>query len=128
MTIRSRRRNGPRVAALALLLGFVLPPSGLAAVLTVSTTSDTINGCVTSPDCLIGTPGGDGISLREAITAVNAAPGPHVINFAATLAGQTISLTSRLPAITRDVISILGPTTAGGAPTLTIDPGNVGDG
>lgn len=68
-----------------------------AADLTVTTTADVVNGDVSSPAALVASPGPDGISLREAIMAANAAPGPHTITLSAGLAGQTIALAWWLP-------------------------------
>jgi len=93
----------------------VIPP------LTVSNTNDLVNGCTSSPTCLIKHPGPDGISLREAIMAVNNVPGPNAITFAAALAGKTIKLSSRLPPITRGKITLTGLTTSTGQPNVTID-------
>src|SRR5262249_29528304 len=70
---------------------------------------------------LIAHPGPDGtISLREALLAANNTPGPNAISFAPALAGQTIALTTRFAPITRDGITITGPT-SNGQPDITID-------
>ena len=68
----------------------------LSAVLTVSNTSDVINGNVSSPAALIASPGPDGISFREAVLACNNATGPNRIEFADSLTGATIRLVSPL--------------------------------
>lgn len=96
-----------------------------AATLTVGNTSDTINGNVSSPAALAAAPGPDGISLREAILAVNAAPGPHSVRFAAVLTGATITLGSPLPRIEKDGTSLLGLTDSTGRPTLTVDASGI---
>jgi hypothetical protein len=101
------------------LLSVELPAR--ASVLTVSTTADAVNGDTSSPDALIANPGPDGISLREAMTAANNAPGPHVITFAQTLAGSTIASASPLPPISRDQVTLTGLTTGDGQPNITID-------
>jgi CSLREA domain-containing protein len=85
----------------------LLQPTAVAATFTVTSTSDT-------------NPGGDGISLREAIQAANDSPGPHSITFAGSLAGRTIALTSQL-LIRRNGIAIEGPVDAGGRPAITLD-------
>jgi hypothetical protein len=97
---------------------------GWAADLTVNTTADVVNGDVSSPQALTANPGPDGISLREAVLAVNNAVGPHTITFAATLAGQTINITSQLY-ITRDGITITGLSTPDGQPNITLDGVNI---
>ena len=79
---------------------------GPRAGLVVSTTSDTLDGTVTSVQALISNPGADGhISLREAITAANASGGIDYIYFditAAPVGGvHTITVTGgALPLIT----------------------------
>lgn len=52
---------------------------GLLATITVTQTTDIVNGTVSSVAALIGSDGGDGISLREAILAVNNGSGGDVI-------------------------------------------------
>ena len=55
-----------------------------AATVTLTTTVDVVDGNVTSVAALIATPGGAGISLREAVRAVNNDPGgPHTISIPA---------------------------------------------
>ena len=87
----------------------------------VSNTNNVVNGCTTSPSCLIGNPGPDGISLREAITAVNNVSGPYTITFASSLAGKTITLQQRYPPIVQNNVTITGLTKKSGQPNLTID-------
>lgn len=110
-------------------------PARPATILTVSTTGDVVNGDVSSPTALVAKPGPDGISLREAILATNARPGPHTITFAPALAGQTISPMSPLPVLVRNGFTLSGLTGAG-RPDLTLSgerlegvppPVNVGD-
>lgn len=115
---RALRRTLCLIAFIALL-SVELPAR--ATVLTVSTTADAVNGDTSSPDALIANPGPDGISLREAMTAANNAPGPHVITFAQTLAGSTLALASPLPPISRDQVTLTGLTTGDGQPNITID-------
>jgi len=69
--------------ALSLLGGLVLSVTSRAASITVTTTADEVNGTTTSIATLIATPGGAGISLREAIIAANNTPGADVINLPA---------------------------------------------
>jgi hypothetical protein len=94
-----------------------------AAILTVSTTADIVNGDVSSPAALIARPGSDGISLREVITAADHASGYEAITFAPPLAGRTITPTTFLPAFTRDNTALIGSTTADGQPAVTLDAG-----
>lgn len=98
--------------------------TALAAVLTVQSATDVVNGDTTSPSALVTSPGADGISLREALTAANHANGPFTIAIGSALAGQVIHLANRLPLITRDGITITG-LTANGQPNVTIDPSAV---
>ena len=65
----------------------------LLAGVTVGNNFDVVNGNTASIAALIATPGGDGISLREAIQAANATGGADDISFAPGLSGQTILLT-----------------------------------
>jgi hypothetical protein len=67
---------------------------------------------------LVSTAAGSGPgSLRDAITAADAGPGPSVITFDPALNGQTIALSSgALPTITADGLTIQGP----GANFLTV--------
>lgn len=97
---------------------------GRAADLTVTTTTDVVDGDVSSPQALEANPGPDGISLREAVLAVNNAVGPHTITFVAALAGQTINITSPL-LITRDGITLTGLSTPDGQPNITLDGVNI---
>lgn len=99
--------------------------------LTVSNASDVVNGDTSSPAALNANPGPDEtISLREAILAANVAAGPHMITFAPTLAGQTITISSKLPVITRSQVTIQG-LTSNGQPSVTLSfaglPANPGD-
>lgn len=88
--------------------------------LVVTTAADVANGDVSSPAALRAAPGPDGISLREALTAADAAAGPTAITIDPSLAGRTIALTSDLPPVTRDGISLLGPTDEAGRVLVTI--------
>jgi hypothetical protein len=73
-----------------LLAGLILlATDALAATVTVSTSVDEVNGNTTSIANLIATPGGAGISLREAIIAANNTPGADTI----TLPAGTYQLT-----------------------------------
>jgi len=85
-----------------------------AADVTVSNNLDIDNGDTSSITNLIATPGGDGISLREAITAANNTTGANSIDFSVT---GTITLNSYYGALQiTDSTTITGP----GAATLAI--------
>ena len=89
----------------------------------VTNASDTSNGTTTSISNLIANDGGDGISLREAISAANATAGLDYILFDIGGGGtQTISLTAALPAITQAVY-IDGSSQAGyaGTPLIVVN-------
>ncbi len=119
--LRSRRVSLVFCTLTAFVFLFVAHPAS-PAELTVTTTADVVNGNTSSPAVLIFNPGPDGISLREAILAVNNALGPHTITFSPTLAGQVIVLTEfGLPDLTRNGVTITGLTDADGQPNITID-------
>ncbi len=102
-----------------------LSSSRVAAVLSVSTTADTINGNVASPVALKARPGPDGISLREAITASdNGPPGLVTITFAPSLRGKRISPLKPLPPFTHENTALVGLTTDG-QPAVTLDAGSI---
>lgn len=106
-------------------LGFTCLAASIssAATLTVTNTTDVVNGDTSSPAALIARPGPDGISFREAMTAINGAPGPHTITFDASLAGKTIVLTGEF-GVDRDGIAIVGIPDASGRPSVTLDVGS----
>ena len=100
-------------------------------VLVVTNTSDTIGGDTSSIDALIADDGGDGISLREAITASNNTAngtGPDVIRFDVVGSGpHTIALTSALPDITDDIfIDGTSEPDFGGTPMVVLDGSGAG--
>ncbi len=64
-----------------------------AATITVTTTTDEVNGNTSSIAALITTPGGAGISLREAIIAANNTAGADTILFAEGTNGTPFTLT-----------------------------------
>ena len=105
------------------LLAFLLVLAALPAAavdLTVTTAADIVNGDTSGPDRLKLNPGPDGIALREAILAINTAPGPHRITFSPELAGQTFTATAPLPAITRYFVTIAGSVDPDGLPVFTV--------
>jgi hypothetical protein len=121
-----------RVCFLCMALLALLPVGPAAATtLVVSTTDDLVNGDTSCPTALLANPGSDGISLREAILAVNNGPscgdtGPDTITFDPSLAGQTIMPATLQYNVTQANVSIVGLTDANGQPTVTIDASNMG--
>ena len=111
---REQRRSNRRANSLNFE---ALEPKQLLAGVTVGNAVDVVNGDTTSIANLVATPGADGISLREAITAANATTGADTITFNSLFEiAQTISLTSSELGIT-DSLTITGP----GQELLTID-------
>jgi len=93
---------------------------------TVTTSSDVINGDCSSIGGLQADPGSDGeISLREAITAANNTAGEKEIRFAAGLMGADIVVGSStgqpLPALTGGDLTINGDTDGDGAADVFLD-------
>jgi uncharacterized repeat protein (TIGR01451 family) len=66
-------------ALLVCLLVALGTAHGAPDTVTVTTTMDEVNGDTSSITALISSPGGDGISLREAVIAANNTPGPDEI-------------------------------------------------
>jgi uncharacterized repeat protein (TIGR02543 family) len=91
------------------------------ASLTVTNSSNEVNGNTSSPDALISDPGPDGISLREAILAVNSVAGPHTITFDPSLTGATITAPDGLPPLIRDGLTINGDIDGDGNPDITLN-------
>jgi uncharacterized protein (TIGR03437 family) len=92
--------------------------------LTVTNATDVVNGNVASPAALIASPGADGISLREALLAVNQSPGSYTIDFAAPLKGSTIQIgRPGLPPITGGGVIVNGDIDGDGKPDIQLDAG-----
>jgi Domain of unknown function (DUF4347)/NPCBM/NEW2 domain/Bacterial Ig domain/Cadherin-like/Putative Ig domain/Cadherin domain len=92
----------------------------------VSNTTDVVNGTTTSISSVIANDGGDGISLREALTATNNTAGTDYIYFDIAGSGvQTINVTSNLPNVT-DAVIIDARTQSGysTSPLVRLDGGN----
>ena len=90
---------------------------------TVTNLTDVVNGTTTSVTALLASPGADGISLREAIQAVNNTTGVDFIDFFGGLFGtpQTITLTGgQLTFTDAATTTITGP----GAALLSVSGNN----
>lgn len=110
------------------MLAALVAMSGLAATaatFTVTNSTDDINGDVSTPAALIASPGSDGISLREAVQAANAAPGPHEIVFDSSLAGSVIHLKDEPLQLARSGMALVGFSGPDGTPAVTIDGSGV---
>ena len=92
-------------------------------VVVVSTTSDALNGDVSSLSALKAKPGRDGISLREALSAANRTGGSATVYilFSAALNGKTIELRTPLPPIHRDHFVLEGVAPNGSPARVTLD-------
>ena len=89
----------------------------------VENLSDVLNGDVASPVRLAASPGPDGISLREAISAVSTSTVPYEITFAAALLGGTLEVLTPLPYLKARGTRLLGLRTSSGTPGITISAG-----
>jgi len=93
-----------------------------ARTLTVTNTSEALNGDVSNPAALIANPGADGISLIEALVAVEADTGAHeTIDFDPSLTGSVINLSQNLPPIWRDGLTLDGDGNDDGIPDITLE-------
>lgn len=107
------------------------PFSPQGTVLNVTTTSDDVDGNISSVSALLANPGSDGtISLREAILAINdGPPGSYTIEFAPSLKGKTILVKGSsggsyyygLPNITSSNVAIDGSISGGNSPDITLE-------
>lgn len=101
-----------------------LPAHGMP--ITVTASSDDLDGDTSSVADLLANPGADGtISLREAIEATNNDPGTYTIGFASSLAGSTIDVGAyfghSLPELTGGNVWIDGDINGDGKPDVTLD-------
>ncbi|MBC8075409.1 MAG: hypothetical protein H7Y32_04985, partial [Chloroflexales bacterium] len=118
-------RPHPAVAARA-----AAPPaqSGNAtAIITVTTTSDVVNGALSSIPALLAQPGPDGVSLREALLVGNDAPITTTVRVTFAIAGCAteclILPTTPLPTLARGALTIDGATQLrpDGRPRIILD-------
>jgi len=95
-------------------------------VINVTTNSDAINGDTSSVKALLANPGPDGVSLREALVAINKNPGTYTIEFAPSLKGATINVGSADPSVPpfsliSGNVTIDGDIDSDGVPDITIN-------
>ncbi len=94
-------------------------------VVLVSTLADEVNGDISNVHALVASPGGNGISLREAILATNNTSGPHTIQFDESLRGGSIKIGSTglgyLPRIRDGNLLVDGDANRDGVPDVTLD-------
>lgn len=124
ITGRRRPRQGTRPAiivpgllALAAILGLLVTPAWAAtATFTINSINDDATGNAANCPANSTATGTGSCTLRDALTAANAAGGGG-ISFDATVFGsaQTITLINTLPAITASNVTITGPTSGSGA-------------
>jgi len=119
------------VLTVAVVLGAFLSPllthQAEALTVTVTDTMDVIDGDISEINNLITTPGGDGITLREAVIAANRTPGGDVIELPSGFIQLTLGPAGDDQAMTGD-LDILGDLTIRGqGVTETIIDGNVLD-
>lgn len=92
--------------------------------ITVTTASDATDGDTSSVEQLLASPGPDGISLREAISATNSDPSRYRIGFAPSMAGARIMVGSQtgrsLPPLAGGGVAIDGDIDRDGHPDVTI--------
>lgn len=95
----------------------------LSPTITVTNASDDINGDISNTTTLLANPGSDGISLSEALIAVENTGVYAIIEFTPSLSGSVINLTQTLPAIMRDGLTINGDIDDDGVPDITLEGG-----
>lgn len=89
--------------------------------ITVTTTSNAINGDVATVAGLLASPGPDGISLLEAIDATNNDPGTYTIRFDRALRGKILTL-SRDLLLSGGGVTLTGDSDGNGDPDVTLRP------
>ena len=95
----------------------------LSPTITVTNASDDINGDISNTTTLLANPGSDGISLSEALLAVENTGIYAIIEFTPSLSGSVIYLTQTLPAIVRDGLTLIGDIDGDGVPDITLEGG-----
>jgi len=95
----------------------------LSPTITVTNASDDINGDISKTTTLLANPGSDGISLSEALLAVENTGIYAIIEFTPSLSGSVINLTQTLPAIVRNGLTLNGDIDGDGVPDITLEGG-----
>jgi hypothetical protein len=93
-------------------------------IVTVTNSTDDVNGDTSNILDLIASPGADGISLREALIASNNTSGVKTIEFAPALAGASIFILAAndaWPTLTSGDLTIQGDINGDGIPDITLD-------
>jgi hypothetical protein len=127
--IERLKRVLPAVCSLVVLAAAPAgPAAGASGIrLTVTTSSDAANGDVASVAGLLGEPGPDGLSLREALLATNADPGRYEVRFAPSLNGAQLLVGSAtglaLPPLAGGGVTVDGDVDGDDRPDVTIRPG-----
>ena len=109
-------------AVCGALMSQAAAPEG--EIIIVSNTGEDINGNVSNPAALIDSPGPDGISLNEAMTAAQETDAFDVIRFDPSLKGAVINLLGGLPVIGNGNLMIDGNIDSDTTPDITIDGTN----
>jgi hypothetical protein len=97
-----------------------MPPVAQGTVITVTSSTDGLNGDTSTVARLIAHPGPDGLSLREAIVATNEDPGSYTIEFSPDLAGAVIEPETSLEPLSSGGVVINGDIDGDGEPDVAI--------
>jgi hypothetical protein len=105
----------------AIYLPFINNASSITV--TVTNSSDVVNGDITNITTLINNPGLDGISFREALNASNGTTGPKSIVFHPSLSGTAITFAADgdLLLLSSGELTISGDINQDGEPDITLD-------
>lgn len=103
--------------------GFVIHAELGNGILTVTNSSDIVNGDTSSIIALQNNPGADGISFREALVAANNTLGTKLITFAPSLKGGAIQFApgGGLLKLSSGDLTINGDVDGDGLPDITLD-------
>ena len=96
-------------------------------VITVTSASDHLDGDTSSATALAARPGGDGVTLREAIEATNRTPGTYSVRFADALRGARVAVGSAVPNALRmsgGNVFVIGDIDGDGSPDVTLTRGH----
>lgn len=113
----------PDVRAWQVVGGALVLEQG--TIITVTNSSDEVNGVTSGVAALLQDPGTDGISLREALQAINQDPGEYTVRFDANLKGATIEVGSwdhnELPLLASGSLIVNGDVDGDGEPDVTLE-------